>query len=189
MRRALLALATLAVLGVAAGGAGSATATPYDGVWIRVDTERSVTEVLRNQKSLLVLDRVAFGRGGVANLRLRGGNKTPLGEFRISRVNRESRFHLFLGIDYPRLEHIDAAYRRGILTPEEYQRSLDHGLRHGQFPQNGPLGGHIGFHGIGRGDPDIHDRFHWTEGCIAMTNEQIEKLHRLVDVGTPVVIQ
>ena len=170
-------------------GSSASPAAAHTGVWIYVDTAASVAEVRRGQETLLVLERVAFGRGGVSPLRLRGEDETPLGEFRINRINPQSRFHIFLGIDYPRMEQIDAAWRRGLIDDEEYRRSLDYGLRHGEFPQDGPLGGHIGFHGIGRGDPEIHERFHWTEGCIAMTNEQVEKLHGLVDIGTPVVIE
>jgi L,D-peptidoglycan transpeptidase YkuD (ErfK/YbiS/YcfS/YnhG family) len=65
-------------------------------------------------------------------------------------------------------------------------RHLHH---YGQPPQNTILGGAIGIHGIGNGDPEIHKRFHWTEGCVAVTNEQIERLAELVDIGTRVVIR
>jgi lipoprotein-anchoring transpeptidase ErfK/SrfK len=51
------------------------------------------------------------------------------------------------------------------------------------------LGGHIGIHGVGRGDLRIHQQFDWTQGCIALTNEQIEQLQNLVRVGDRVVIQ
>jgi L,D-peptidoglycan transpeptidase YkuD (ErfK/YbiS/YcfS/YnhG family) len=51
------------------------------------------------------------------------------------------------------------------------------------------LGGAIGIHGIGGGSPDVHRRFHWTEGCVAVSNEQIERLAELVGIGTRVVIR
>ncbi len=158
-------------------------------VWIRVDTDRSLTEVWRGGERMHVMERVAFGRGGISELHLQGDHTTPLGKFRISRVNRESRFHIFLGINYPTLEHLDEARQRGIMSDAEYRESLSHGIQHGEFPQDGTLGGYIGFHGIGAGDPNIHDDFHWTQGCIAMTNEQIETLHSLIEVGTPVIIE
>jgi hypothetical protein len=56
-------------------------------------------------------------------------------------------------------------------------------------PQNTPLGGFIGIHGIGIGDPKIHALFNWTEGCIALTNEQVDELAQWVHVGTPVTIR
>ncbi len=56
-------------------------------------------------------------------------------------------------------------------------------------PQETPLGGYIGIHGIGRGDPAIHQKFNWTQGCIALTNRQIDDLSKWVHVGMRVVIR
>lgn len=167
-------------------GAG---ATERSGTWVLVDTEREITEVRRGGEPVLEIQGIAFGRGGVAPLHVNGDQTTPLGEFRITRIYRESRFHIFLGLNYPTLRHVDRARREGLLDDAEYRRMLDYGLRFGGMPQDGPLGGYIGLHGLGAGDPDVHRRFHWTEGCIAMTNEQIERLSSLVEVGTPVVIR
>lgn len=169
--------------------AATADLEAREGLWVHVDTDESRATVRRGEQVVRTFEHVAFGRGGVAPLRLRGRHKTPLGEFKVTRVNDASRFHIFIGIDYPQLQHIDEARRRGLIDDTEYERSIAHGLRHGQFPQDGPLGGHIGFHGIGEGDPDIHDRFHWTQGCIALTNEQIEAFAALIEVGTPIVIE
>ncbi|TVO62304.1 L,D-transpeptidase family protein [Spiribacter vilamensis] len=166
-----------------------AASAPRGDIWVRVDTETAVTEVWRGNERLLELDDIAFGRGGISDLHLRGDQTTPRGEYRITHFNPQSRFHRFIGINYPTLDHLDRARRRGDLSDRRYRMTLEKGLRDGRFPQDGVLGGHIGFHGIGDGDPDIHQAFHWTKGCIAMTNEQIETLQSLVDVGTPVVIE
>ena len=56
-------------------------------------------------------------------------------------------------------------------------------------PQNTPLGGHIGIHGVGAGDPRIHTNFNWTNGCVALTNEQVTRLAALIKVGTRVEIR
>lgn len=166
-----------------------ALSMPYDGVWVRVDTQTSTTEVWQGQERQLVLERVAFGRGGISDLHIKGDHTTPRGRFRITRVNKESRFHLFLGINYPTQQHLDTAHHQGLVDTQEYLASRDHGRIYGEFPQSGTLGGYIGFHGIGRGNPQVHDDFHWTQGCIAMTNEQIETLYAHVEIGTPVVIE
>jgi lipoprotein-anchoring transpeptidase ErfK/SrfK len=34
-----------------------------------------------------------------------------------------------------------------------------------------------------------HRRTDWTEGCIAVTNEEIDEIWQLVDIGTPVEIR
>ena len=166
-----------------------ASSGPHTGIWVRVDTGAEVTEVWRGNERLLQLDDIAFGRGGISDLHLKGDQTTPRGEYRITRFNANSRFHRFIGINYPTLDHLDRARRGGALSDREYRTTLEKGLRNGRFPQNGALGGHIGFHGIGDGDPDIHQAFHWTQGCIAMTNTQIETLRSWVEIGTPVVIE
>ncbi len=56
-------------------------------------------------------------------------------------------------------------------------------------PQNTPLGGYLGIHGIGAGDIEVHRSFNWTNGCVALTNEQMDQLLELIGVGTPVEIR
>jgi lipoprotein-anchoring transpeptidase ErfK/SrfK len=67
---------------------------------------------------------------------------------------------------------------------------IDFAVRHGRLPpQNTPLGGNLGIHGIGSGDSQIHSAYNWTEGCVALTNTQMDKLLQFVSLGTKVVIQ
>lgn len=181
--------AAIAVLCIGIRSGAPAASAPHDDIWVRVDTETAITEVWRGNERLLELDDIAFGRGGISDLHLKGDQTTPRGEYRITHFNPQSRFHRFIGINYPTLDHLDRARQRGELSNQQYRTTLEKGLRYGLFPQDGVLGGHIGFHGIGDGDPGIHQAFHWTKGCIAMTNEQIETLQSMVDVGTPVVIE
>jgi hypothetical protein len=87
------------------------------------------------------------------------------------------------------MEDAKRARGEGRIDESEFER-IRHALQRGKMPpQNTSLGGNLGFHGIGNGDPDIHARFNWTNGCIALTNEQIEILAGLVRVGTLVRIR
>ena len=56
-------------------------------------------------------------------------------------------------------------------------------------PHDTPLGGMIGIHGIGRGSLKVHRDFNWTEGCVALDNQQIHALARYVRVGMRVIIR
>ena len=56
-------------------------------------------------------------------------------------------------------------------------------------PQDTALGGYIGIHGVGAGDPAVHEDFNWTEGCVALTDAQIDALLRHITVGTAVEIR
>jgi len=179
----LFSLLTLAV------ATSNVMANPYDDVWVRVDIEAEVTEIWRGDQKEMVIEGVAFGRGGASRLRMRGQRETPLGEFYINRINHQSQFHIFLGINYPTMSHFSEARKMGIIDDVEFTTSLDYASRTGYLPQDGSLGGYIGLHGIGRGDPEIHRRFHWTQGCVAMTNDEIELLAKWVKIGTPVIIE
>ena len=56
-------------------------------------------------------------------------------------------------------------------------------------PQVTPLGGYLGIHGVGEGDPGIHADFNWTHGCIALTNQQIDDLAGWIRIGMRVVVR
>ena len=133
--------------------------------------------VFKKQHKLLLLDgdtivksySVALGRGGLAPKRWQGDRKTPEGLYRIDARNPASQFHLALHISYP--QDRDKQYARRVgLNP----------------------GGDIMIHGLGRNYSWVgakHLLDDWTDGCIAVTDEEIEEIWRLVPVGTPVEIR
>lgn len=159
------------------------------GTWVVIDTSAATAMVKRGEETVLRLPNLSFGRGGVAAIHLAGDATTPLGEFHITRIDRDTKYHVFLGLNYPTLGHLDAAYRTGVVDQATYARALDFALARGHLPQRTVLGGHIGIHGLGKADLAIHKRFNWTQGCVAMTDAQIDQLLHFVEVGTPVVIR
>lgn len=157
--------------------------------WILIDTEAYRLDVYRGYTPIKRFRNIALGSGGAAPLHMEGDATTPLGEFRIVRINRDSRFHIFLGLDYPTRVHMERAWQLGLVDARTHEAFVSRHHPGGVPPQNTPLGGNIGIHGIGSGDPLIHHRFNWTRGCIALTNEQIEQLARMVGIGTRVFIR
>jgi murein L,D-transpeptidase YafK len=112
---------------------------------------------------------VALGQQPVGDKERIGDNRTPEGLFHIEARNPASRYHRSLRISYP-----DAAHRARARTL-------------GVSP-----GGDIMIHGL----PDAqawvgaaHRDFDWTEGCIAVTNQEIEEIWSAVPVGTPIQIK
>lgn len=160
-----------------------------DQVWLRVDTGRGLAEVMRGDELVVRFPGISIGRGGTAGVHLEGDHTTPLGEYRIQRINRQSRFHLFFELNYPRLPDLHEAHRNGVLDDETYLQLLDRIWRHGRLPPDTPLGGNIGLHGLGEANPLLHRRLNWTQGCVALTDAQIEALAGHVGLGTLVVIQ
>lgn len=157
--------------------------------WLLIDDQSATLTVYEGNQQIEHFEPISLGRGGAAPLRVRGDRKTPTGEFRINRVNMQSRFHIFLGLNYPTPAHVRKSFNAGLIDRDEYEAYHQYMRRYGEPPQDTPLGGDIGIHGLGEGDEDIHGRFHWTQGCIAVTNEQIEWLNDNIDIGTRVVIR
>lgn len=111
--------------------------------------------------------RIALGRTPFGDKSRQGDGRTPEGIFRIDRLNRQSQFHLSLGLDYPQRQHRDAARRGG------YDPGGDI-MIHGQ-PNQVPAGYRV------KGD--------WTEGCIAVSDAEIEEIFAQASVGTTVEIR
>lgn len=158
-------------------------------VWLLVDTTSHELSVMQDRKARATFSDIAIGRGGVAKNRRQGDQKTPLGEFRIAWVNPNSRFRLFFGLNFPTREYASDALSEGLITSETYAEIEYAAFQRVPPPQNTPLGGYIGIHGIGNGSSMIHQRVNWTDGCIALSNQQIEKLAKWIHVGTKVVIR
>ena len=96
-----------------------------------------------------------------------GDVRTPEGIFRIDRLNRQSKYHLSLGIDYPQKQHREAARRAGHSPGGDI-------MIHGQ-PNQIPEGFKV------KGD--------WTAGCIAVTNPEIEEIFAHAAIGIEVEIR
>ncbi len=179
----------LAVLMVS-GFLGSAAQAGDGGeLWILVDTRALTLSVMQGEEAVSRYDNIAIGSNGASWNKRAGDEKTPRGDFRINEIRTSERFHLFLSLDYPTLEHAQRALRDGRLTAAEFDRVRDARVRGLGPPQNTSLGGHIGIHGLGAGSPEVHQAFNWTNGCVALTNEQVEALSSQVKVGTRVRIR
>lgn len=164
-------------------------ATPTTDVWLAVDTDHLSLAVMQGDTQLKVFENIAIGSNGPTMIKHRGDEKTPLGEFTITQVKRSARFKLFMAISYPNLDHTERAFLDQRIDAREY-KTLTYDLKHGRPPsQNTSLGGQLGIHGVGTGDMKIHESVNWTDGCIALTNDQLLELAGWVAVGTRVVVR
>ncbi len=158
-------------------------------VWVKIDTREQTLDVMHGNQLHRRFEAVALGRGGVGKDRRKGDGKTPLGEFQITRINHNSPFLLFFGLNFPLPEHAERALQAGKIDRTTYQKILDAHRRGDVPPQDTPLGGQIGIHGLGGASLKVHKRYNWTKGCVALTNPQIRALGQSIGVGTRVVIQ
>ncbi|BBL35053.1 hypothetical protein Nstercoris_01307 [Nitrosomonas stercoris] len=156
--------------------------------WILVDTAAHRLSVMRGNKVVLLFDDIAIGRYGANRSRMKGSNQTPLGSFRINHIKQRSHFYRFYGFDFPNREIADLALSEGRISQKEWSNIINAIESTGSPPQNTSLGGYIGIHGLGKGDEEVHTRFNWTNGCIAITNSQIDQLNPWLKLGTRVEI-
>jgi murein L,D-transpeptidase YafK len=158
-------------------------------IHIFIDTGHETLSVMRGDTVIRTFEDIAIGRYGKTYFKQRGDNKTPLGSYRIGWINRESRYYIFLGLTYPDLPAADRALQEGRIDASQWLAVRD-AHRAGETPsQDTPLGGFIGIHGLGRGDLEVHQQYNWTNGCIALTNEQLDELLRYARIGTRVEIR
>ena len=158
-------------------------------VWVHIDVETQGLAVMRGSRRLETIDYVAFGANGVSPVRQQGSRVTPEGDFRIDHINPQSQFHRFFRIDYPNPAVADKALAEGVINQSTRDYIHRYYARHGQAPMDTPLGGHIGIHGLGNKDAYAHSRSNWTDGCKAVTNEEIRTIEPWLALGTRVIIE
>lgn len=116
---------------------------------------------------LLATYRIAIGAGGGGPKRWEGDRRTPEGVYRIDRRHPSRRYHRFLHVSYP---------------SDEDRRRYDALRARGEVPEGTGIGGDIGVHGEPRGE-ELHRldlSSDWTEGCIAVSDPEIEELYEAV---------
>lgn len=96
-----------------------------------------------------------------------GDGRTPEGLYYISDRNPNSKYHLSMKISYPNEWDAHRAAARGVHP-----------------------GGDIMIHGRPNGMSSLVSLApDWTEGCIAIDNRAVEELWKLVEDGTPILIE
>src|SRR3569833_293641 len=123
--------------------------------WVLVDTQALTLTVFSAENHVLArFHNIAIGSGGVADTHRQGDETTPRGIFHVTWVDRHSRFNTFYGLDYPSAPIARHAYDAGTLSQAQFNAIMQALRHHRTPPQDTPLGGQIGIHGLGGGNPD-----------------------------------
>lgn len=125
--------------------------------------------VLYRDGAVLRSYSVALGRGGIGPKDRAGDNKVPEGQYRIVTRNPHSAFYRALRVGYPTPQQVAAARTVGIDPGGDI---MIHGIRNG-----------LGWIGT------LHRTVDWTRGCVAVTDEEMDEIWRLVPDGTPIEIR
>jgi len=136
----------------------------------RVIIHKSVrTMELMRAGQVLKTYKIALGSEPVGPKTRQGDHRTPEGIYVIDSRNAHSQFHRSLHISYPNA------------VDREHARKM-----------NASPGGDIYIHGLPNGYGFVgatHRARDWTDGCIAVTDQEIEEIWKLVANGTPVEIR
>ncbi len=159
-------LAALASLAVAATDLAAAAPVKAERVVV-VKSERRL--YLLRGGEVLKAYRVALGRQPRGTKMRQGDGRTPEGHYRLTAFNPGSRFHRSIRLSYPNQQDLERARAMGL-----------------------PAGGDIMLHGLAPERRDYgagHWQFDWTNGCIAVTDREIEEIWQRVEIGTPIEIR
>ena len=113
--------------------------------------------------------RVSLGHQPLGRKARLGDHRTPEGRYIIDSHNPNSAFHLSMHVSYPSQADDARAWAAGY-----------------------PPGGDVMIHGMRNGSGWIgraHLLSDWTDGCIALTDSEMDQLYRAVPDGTPIVIR
>ncbi len=136
----------------------------------RVGVDKSDKRMrLYSGTTLLREVRVSFGAQPVGPKQREGDERTPEGVYRLDRANPASMAHRSLHVSYPDAPDRARADSAGV---DPGGLIMVHGIRNG-----------LGW--LGR----LHRLWNWTDGCIAVTNAEMDEIWRVVPVGTEIEIQ
>ena len=160
-------LAAVVCLPLAVPFRAAAEAPPKADALVVVKSERRL--MLMREGEVVRAYRVALGIKPVGHKRQQGDARTPEGEYVIAARKPDSRFHRALHISYPNEQDVEDARSRGVRP-----------------------GGAIMIHGLPAERAKFgkdHYLWDWTNGCIAVSNEEMDEIWEAVDVGTPITIR
>ncbi|QQS43195.1 MAG: L,D-transpeptidase family protein [Acidobacteriota bacterium] len=130
-------------------------------------SERSL--VLYRGREVLREYGIALGDAPKGHKQQEGDERTPEGEYVLDWRNENSSFYKSIRVSYPNEQDKARAKERGV-SPGGL--IMIHGQRN-YFGWLWPL----------------TQRIDWTDGCIAVTNTEMEEIWRSVEVGTPITIE
>lgn len=116
---------------------------------------------------------------------------TPVGTYQICSIDKDHKYYIKLKLNYPNINDITEALRKNLITQQEFDQ-LKFEFYYDDCPElETPLGNDVSIHGIGeynfifRNLPFVYN---WTDGSVALSNEDIYELSTVVSKGTKVVI-
>lgn len=133
---------------------------------ILVDKSDRILILFKGEEEIARYSNLRFGAEPSGHKQFEGDERTPEGQYTIKGRNPGSSYHLSLRVSYP--NNADRTYAE----------------TRGKSP-----GGDIFIHGQPNGRTDPAIKSDWTDGCIALSNAEIEQIWKVVPDGATITIQ
>ena len=135
---------------------------------VLVDKSEKRLYLIKNDKVFRTLS-VTFGGEPRGHKQQQGDQRTPEGRYTLDYKNPNSKYYKSIHISYPNAEDRARARKRGVSPGGDI-------MLHGQP------------NGWGWASP-VLQLFTWTDGCIALSNRDMDEVWQAVDAGIPIVIR
>lgn len=135
---------------------------------IIIDKMAKKCYVYKNSKLKYTFD-IELGKNWIGNKRYQGDKATPEGIYLVTKKldSKKTKYHKALLINYP-----------NELDKDRFSEDI----KNGSLPKSARIGGLIEIHGDGGKGVD------WTDGCIALRNDDMDVIYKIADVDTKVTI-
>lgn len=136
--------------------------------------------------------RASFGRNLRNKKTFADDGATPVGSYSVCSIDSSHTYYKYLKLNYPNLDDAVEALRKGIITQREFNNLKFDFYYKECIETETVLGNNIGIHGIGRLNyvfKNLPFVYNWTDGSIALSNENIDEILSVIRKGTKVVIK
>ena len=160
---------------------------------VSIIVDRSNYRLHLYSDSLLVKSyKVVFGRNNRNNDKSLDDSNTPSGKYIVCDKKVQTKYHKMLKINYPNDNDLARMLKADEITQNQYQSFLQNRNNFGCVIEDLLPNGEIGIIGTGEYNyifKNLPFAFNWTNGSVAISNENVDELFSVVNVGTKVMIK
>lgn len=153
---------------------------------------RNYTLELYSDTTKIKTYNVVFGRNASNTKLSKDDFVTPRGQYKICSIDTNNHYYKKMFLDYPNKNDAAEAFRSKLINQDEFTAILNSLKQNGCSYDGTKIGGNIGIQGTGEYNiifKNLPFVFNWTNGSIALSNENIDELLSVVKIGTKVTIK
>lgn len=152
---------------------------------VRVYKSERRLELVGNDNSIVKTYKIMLGRNPVGAKKQEGDNKTPEGTYQLDLKNSDSDFYKAIHISYPNFKESFLARAKGRDPGGDI-------MLHGYPNDFKEMTTWLEKVGLSELSDDLIraslPNFDWTNGCIAVSNAEIDEIYDMIEVPTKIVI-